>query len=156
MKRMAIALSALLILGGFAHAEEPKFFLTKDGKVEQRVAAVESDVAALKARVADLEKQLNLKVAAEPAAAPAPKAERQRITYRVCVNGRCSDYVTDDPSSVPLGAKILSASASAANCPCGDSCLCGAMSATSESFESGGIWFPGKRVFERVRGGRCR
>lgn len=123
MKLFVLVAAALVAFVGIAKAEPPQFFLKPDGTVEQRVAAVESDVAKLQDRIAALELQLGT-VAAKPKAAPPSK-----VRYSVCVNGRCTIYEVDAGQPIPAGATLLSAGASSPAatgdlCPCGESCPC--------------------------------
>lgn len=169
MKRFAIAVAVIAMLGFDVQAEDAKpFYLNRDGTVEQRLDTVTTEVEKLRNEVNALKAALADKPKAKPAAAAA--AAVQQIVYQVCVDGRCSNFVTDDMAKVPLGAKILSTAAVApkAPCPCGDNCQCVSQAsasafgdacadgscATGASSSAGsqrtGIWFPGKRIIGRI------
>lgn len=102
MKRMfaIVAVLALLFTGPTAKAADedagPKFLLQANGTVVERVAKVESEVEALKKRVAELEVAVSPKVAltAKPPAAASPPAAvvytfSEGGTTTVCEGGVC-------------------------------------------------------------------
>lgn len=150
----ACAALFLLTSPAWANAEPPQFFLKPDGTVEQRVAAVESDLAKLQKEVAAMKAELR----GEPVAAAVPpkSSAPAKVRYSVCVGGKCTIYEVDAGTPIPPGATLLSgssASAAGSPCPtgpCGDSCGCAGVSAAPAS--SGG---ERRRLFGRVRGGRA-
>lgn len=170
MKRFAIAIAVIAMLGFDAQAEDAKpFYLNRDGTVEQRLDTVTTEVEKLRNEVNALKSALN---AGNTVAVEKPKAPVvQQIVYQVCTNGQCRNFITDDMAKVPLGAKVLSTTAAAptkAPCPCGENCPCAALQVSASGFgdcadgscatgasssaggQRTGIWFPGKRIIGRI------
>lgn len=159
MKRFLAVAAALFVAAGSAGAEDKPFYLNRDGTVEQRLDTVTTEVEKLRAEFNEMKAALHAGHTVA-VAKPQPKAapESQQIVYQMCVNGRCTNYVTDDPAKVPFNAKIVSMSTAAVTSspmvsgspcpsgPCGDNCGCASASITVDDG-----WYLGKNLGRRRR-----
>lgn len=146
MLKMFLATAVAMFAVTGVRAEDPQFFLKSDGTVEKRLAGLEK-------RIADLEAKLSPApvTAPKPTAVAAANPQPMQVVYQVCVNGRCTNFSTSDPASVPLGAKIISTTAvasgatmAAGDCPCGTYCPCA--STSSYAAPADDRWFFGKNL----------